>query len=97
MNVVNTKKGSSDADHTFEETVKGSSLSLVSNPWTLGRRSHGMSVWWWDNTERAGTHGIPRNITVARSFVVCVEHPYYLPQWQVLLVWFLMLCLDFML
>ena len=29
---------------TFEEAVEGSSLSLVSNPWVLGRKRHGMSV-----------------------------------------------------
>lgn len=92
MNVVNTKKCSSGAERTFEETVKSSSLSLVGNPWVLRWRSHGgLSQ---TTTERAGTHGIHRKniVAVARSFV---KHPYYLPPWQVLLVRYLILYLDF--
>lgn len=42
-------------------------------------------------TERAGTHGIHRNISVARSFV---KLP-LIPPWQVLLVRFLLVYLDF--
>lgn len=31
---------------TFEKAVECSSLGLVSNPWVLGGRRHGISVWW---------------------------------------------------